>query len=128
MNLDSGFQMIAANLYPPCPQPELAMGIPPHSDHGLLNLLMQNGVSGLQLLHNGKWINVSSTSSCLLVFVSDHLEVHNNKSWLKLLGTYGYPNMIYKYELCVIHFYHLLSSNMLLRETYFLYLAYAYDI
>jgi len=84
MNLDSGLQMIAANLYPPCPQPELAIGIPPHSDHGLLNLLMQNGVSGLQVLHNGKWINVSSTSNCLLAFVSDHLEVHNNKSWLKL--------------------------------------------
>lgn len=77
MNLDSGWQMIAANMYPPCPQPELAMGIPPHSDHGLLNLLMQNGVSGLQVLHNGKWINVSSTVNCLLVFVSDHLEVHS---------------------------------------------------
>ena len=82
MNLDSGWQMIAANMYPPCPQPELAMGIPPHSDHGLLNLLLQNGVSGLQVLHNGKWINVGSTSNCQLVFVSDHLEVHNNKPWL----------------------------------------------
>ena len=70
MNLDSGWQMIAANMYPPCPQPELAMGIPPHSDHGLLNLLLQNGVSGLQVLHNGKWINVGSTSNCQLVFVS----------------------------------------------------------
>jgi isopenicillin N synthase-like dioxygenase len=77
MNLDSGLQMLAANLYPPCPQPELAMGMPPHSDHGLLNLLIQNGVSGLQVLHNCKWINVSSTSNCFLVLVSDHLEVHN---------------------------------------------------
>ncbi|PNX79974.1 flavonol synthase/flavanone 3-hydroxylase [Trifolium pratense] len=77
MNLASGLQMLAANLYPPCPQPELAMGMPPHSDHGLLNLLIQNGVSGLQVLHNGKWINVSSTSNCFLVLVSDHLEVQN---------------------------------------------------
>ena len=77
MNLESGLQLIAANLYSPCPQPELAMGMPPHSDHGLLNLLMQNGVSGLQVLHNGKWINVSSTPNCFLVLVSDHLEVHN---------------------------------------------------
>lgn len=75
MNLDSGLQMLAANFYPPCPQPELAMGMPPHSDHGLLNLLIQNGVSGLQVLHKGKWINVSSTSNCFLVLVSDHLEV-----------------------------------------------------
>lgn len=77
MNLDSGLQILAANLYPPCPQPELAMGMPPHSDHGLLNLLIQNGVSGLQVLHKGKWINVSSTSNCFLVLVSDHLEVHD---------------------------------------------------
>ncbi|AES90611.1 putative flavonol synthase [Medicago truncatula] len=78
MNLDSGLQMLAANLYPPCPQPDLAMGMPPHSDHGLLNLLIQNGVSGLQVLHNGKWINVSSTSNCFLVLVSDHLEIMSN--------------------------------------------------
>ncbi|XP_058760738.1 2-oxoglutarate-dependent dioxygenase 19-like [Vicia villosa] len=78
MNLDSGLQMLAANFYPPCPQPELAMGMPPHSDHGLLNLLIQNGVSGLQVLHKGKWINVSSTSNCFLVLVSDHLEIMSN--------------------------------------------------
>lgn len=42
MNLDSGLQVLTANLYPPCPQPELAMGMPPHSDNGLLNLLVQN--------------------------------------------------------------------------------------
>jgi len=29
MLLDSELQMIATNLYPPCPQPELAMRIPP---------------------------------------------------------------------------------------------------
>ncbi|KAK7319457.1 hypothetical protein RJT34_04178 [Clitoria ternatea] len=85
MDLESGLQMIAANLYPPCPQPELAMGIPPHSDHGLLNLLMQNGVSGLQVLHNGKWINVSSTPNCLLVLVSDHLEVMSNGKYKSVL-------------------------------------------
>ncbi|KAJ1386992.1 Oxoglutarate/iron-dependent dioxygenase [Sesbania bispinosa] len=85
MNLDSGLQMLAANLYPPCPQPELAMGMPPHSDHGLLNLLMQNGVSGLQVLHNGKWINVSSTPNCFLVLVSDHLEIMSNGKYKSVL-------------------------------------------
>ena len=43
MNLESGLQTFVANLYPPCPQPELAMGMPPHSDLGLLTTLIQNG-------------------------------------------------------------------------------------
>ncbi|OIW10449.1 hypothetical protein TanjilG_00387 [Lupinus angustifolius] len=85
MNLDSGLQILTANLYPPCPQPEFAMGMPPHSDHGLLNLLMQNGVSGLQVFHNNKWINVSSTPNCLLVLVSDHLEVLSNGKYKSVL-------------------------------------------
>ncbi|RYR18755.1 hypothetical protein Ahy_B03g063360 isoform B [Arachis hypogaea] len=78
MNLDHGLQIIAANLYSPCPQPDLAMGMPPHSDHGLLNLLIQNGVCGLQVLHNKKWINVSSAPNRFLVLVSDHLEILSN--------------------------------------------------
>ncbi|RDX77910.1 Protein DMR6-LIKE OXYGENASE 1, partial [Mucuna pruriens] len=102
MNLDSGFQMIAANFYPPCPQPELAMGIPPHSDHGLLNLLMQNGVSGLQVLHNGKWINVSSTPNCLLVFVSDHLEVVSNGKYKSVLHRAVVSNKATRMSLAVV--------------------------
>ncbi|KAG4400980.1 hypothetical protein JHK82_019092 [Glycine max] len=102
MNLDSGWQMIAANMYPPCPQPELAMGIPPHSDHGLLNLLMQNGVSGLQVLHNGKWINVSSTVNCLLVFVSDHLEVVSNGKYKSVLHRAVVSNKATRMSLAVV--------------------------
>lgn len=78
MNLDSGFQVLIANLYPPCPQPDLVMGIPPHSDHGLLTLLTQNGIGGLQLLHNGKWVNVNALSNSFLVNTGDHVEVTNS--------------------------------------------------
>lgn len=79
MNLDSGLQILVANLYPPCPQPELAMGMPPHSDHGLLTLLTQNGICGLQLLHNGKWVNVNAVPNSFLVNTGDHIEV---SSWI----------------------------------------------
>ena len=75
MNLGFGLHLSLASLYPPCPQPELALGMPPHSGHGLLNLLIQNGVSGLQVLHIGKWVNVHANPNNLLVFVADHLEV-----------------------------------------------------
>ena len=75
MNMDSGLQILTVNLYPPCPQPEEAMGMPPHSDHGLLTLFIQNGVGGLQVQHKGKWFDVNPTPNSILVNTGDHLEV-----------------------------------------------------
>lgn len=78
LDIKSGLQTFIGNLYPPCPQPELAMGMPPHSDHGLLTLLIQNGVSGLQLLHNGKWVDADALPNSFLVNTGDHLEILSN--------------------------------------------------
>ncbi|XAR53031.1 Flavanone 3-dioxygenase [Bertholletia excelsa] len=78
MEFDSGFQVFAANLYPPCPQPEQAMGIPAHTDHGLITLLIQNGVGGLQIKHDGEWFNVDPVPNSILVNTADHLEVLSN--------------------------------------------------
>ncbi|KAL7235888.1 hypothetical protein ACSBR1_019216 [Camellia fascicularis] len=47
MDLESGLQTLSENLYPPCPQSELVMELPPHSDHGLLTILIQNEFGGL---------------------------------------------------------------------------------
>ena len=77
LNVEQGLQVIAANYYPPCPQPESAMGMPPHSDHGLLTVLIHNGISGLQVQHQGKWVNVNGIPNSFLVNVGDHLEVHS---------------------------------------------------
>ena len=49
MDLEKGLQVFVGDLYPNCPQPELAMAKPPHSDHGLLSLLTQNGIGSFQL-------------------------------------------------------------------------------
>ena len=46
MDLENGLQVFVGNLYLTCPQPELAMGMPPHSDHCLLSLVTQNGIGG----------------------------------------------------------------------------------
>lgn len=77
LNLENGLQVLAANLYPPCPQPELAMGLPPHSDHGLLTLLIQNEIGGLQVHHKGKWVNVNPVPNSFLANIGDHIEVHS---------------------------------------------------
>ncbi|XP_030464946.2 2-oxoglutarate-dependent dioxygenase 19-like [Syzygium oleosum] len=85
MNMDSSLQILTANLYPPCPQPELAMGIPPHSDHGLLTILMQNGIGGLQVHHGGKWVNVDPFPNAFLVNTGDHLEIISNGKYKSVL-------------------------------------------
>ncbi|KAM7520812.1 hypothetical protein LguiB_019774 [Lonicera macranthoides] len=78
MDLDLGSQLLVVNMYPPCPQPESAMGLPPHSDHGLLTLLVQNGLDGLQVMHNGKWVPINPLPQSLIVNIGDHMEILSN--------------------------------------------------
>ncbi|KAJ0011448.1 hypothetical protein Pint_33400 [Pistacia integerrima] len=70
---------------PPCPQPDLAMGMPPHSDHGLLTLLIQNENGGLQLQHNGKWVNVNASSNSFMVNTADHIEILSNGKYKSIV-------------------------------------------
>ncbi|XP_057798921.1 2-oxoglutarate-dependent dioxygenase 19-like [Salvia miltiorrhiza] len=78
LKLDSCFQLYAANYYPPCPEPDQAIGIPAHTDHGLLTFLIHNGVAGLQIQHNGEWFDTISPQNAILVNNADHLEILSN--------------------------------------------------
>ncbi|MBA0720813.1 hypothetical protein Goshw_027129 [Gossypium schwendimanii] len=78
-------QLFVANMYPPCPQPELAMGLPPHSDHGLLTILMQNGIQGLQVMHKGKWVLINPLPNSFLVNTGDHMEILTNGKYKSVL-------------------------------------------
>lgn len=71
-------QLLVANLYPPCPQPEVSMGLAAHSDHGLLTILMQNQLTGgLQVMHNAKWVPITPLPNSFLVNTDgDHMEVY----------------------------------------------------
>lgn len=65
--------------YPPCPRPELINGIRPHTDAGGLILLFQDEeVAGLQVLHNGRWIDVQPLRHAIVVNIGDQLEVMSN--------------------------------------------------
>ncbi|KAH9610145.1 hypothetical protein KSS87_003457 [Heliosperma pusillum] len=46
--LEGGMQVIASNYYPPCPQPHLTLGLPPHSDYSCLTILLQSS-PGLEI-------------------------------------------------------------------------------
>ncbi|KAI9115114.1 hypothetical protein K1719_014127 [Acacia pycnantha] len=82
---DTGHQVFIANLYPPCPRPELALGMPPHSDHGFLALLIQNDIGGIQISHKGNWVNVEPLPNSILVNTADQLEVASNRRYRSVL-------------------------------------------
>ncbi|XP_020570869.1 protein DMR6-LIKE OXYGENASE 2-like [Phalaenopsis equestris] len=85
LSLKSCFQILVVNLYPPCPKPELAMGLPAHSDHGLLTILMQNDTDGLQVLRHGKWHCVKPLPNSFVVNLGDHMEIISNGRYRSVL-------------------------------------------
>jgi len=74
--LEDGSQMMVFNFYPPCPQPDLTLGMPPHSDYGFLTLLLQDQVEGLQVHFQDQWLTVQPINNAFVVNVGDHLEVN----------------------------------------------------
>ncbi|GMI72036.1 hypothetical protein like AT1G06620 [Hibiscus trionum] len=67
-----------SHYYPPCPQPELTLGVRKHADAGILTLLLQNHISGLQVLHEGQWFDVRPTRGGLVINIGDLLQVLSN--------------------------------------------------
>lgn len=74
--MDKGIEYLVTNIYRPCPQPELAIGIPPHTDFGLFTMLASNGVGGLQIQQEGKWFKVIAQRNHLMVNLGDQMEVN----------------------------------------------------
>jgi isopenicillin N synthase-like dioxygenase len=73
--LEAGYSQIMLNCYPACPQPDLTLGLPPHSDYCLFTLLLQDQVKGLQVLRRGHWFTVDAAPGSIIANVGDHLEV-----------------------------------------------------
>nr|AUM57436.1 flavonol synthase [Camellia fraterna] len=73
------------NMYPPCPQPQLALGVEPHTDMSALTLLVANDVPGLQVWKDGNWVAVNYLPNALFVHVGDQLEVLSNGKYKSVL-------------------------------------------
>ncbi|KAJ0966659.1 hypothetical protein J5N97_023576 [Dioscorea zingiberensis] len=82
---EEGTEMMVMNCFPACPEPELTLGMPPHSDYGFLTLLVQDDVEGLQVQCGGQWVTVDPVPDSILVNVGDHLEIFSNGRYKSVL-------------------------------------------
>lgn len=71
---------IRLNHYPPCPIPDLALGVGRHKDGGALTILAQDDVGGLQVKRktDGEWILVKPTPDAYIISVGDIIQVSSD--------------------------------------------------
>jgi len=79
-------KLMVCHYYPHCPEPERTMGIVPHTDPGVLTVLAQDGVGGLQVKHqdeDGKisWVDVKPVPGALVINVGDLLQIMSNDEY-----------------------------------------------
>nr|QEE59988.1 protein SRG1 [Betula platyphylla] len=79
---EDGLQSMRMTYYPPCPQPELVVGLSPHSDATGITILHQvNGVGGLQIKKDGVWMPVNFLPDAFVVNVGDVMEILSNGTY-----------------------------------------------
>ncbi|KAJ0088143.1 hypothetical protein Patl1_32576 [Pistacia atlantica] len=71
-------RLFVGTCYPSCPQPDLTLGLNPHTDPGALTVLLQNQVPGLQVKHGDQWVNVKPLHGALTINIGDFLQIITN--------------------------------------------------
>ncbi|KAL6861705.1 hypothetical protein ACP4OV_017405 [Aristida adscensionis] len=79
-------KVMVCHYYPVCPEPERTMGLVPHTDPGVLTVLAQDAVGGLQVKHTdeeGKsyWVDVKPVPGALVINVGDLLQIMSNDKY-----------------------------------------------
>ncbi|PON86470.1 Oxoglutarate/iron-dependent dioxygenase [Trema orientale] len=77
--------MMKINYYPPCPRPDLAFGVPPHTDLSALTILVPNEVPGLQVFQDDHWIDVQYIPNALVIHIGDQIQIATNGYYKSVL-------------------------------------------
>ncbi|XP_047322875.1 anthocyanin synthase-like [Impatiens glandulifera] len=73
------------NYYPICPQPELALGVEPHTDVSALTFILHNMVPGLQLFYEDKWVTAKCVPNSIIMHIGDTVEILSNGKYKSIL-------------------------------------------
>ncbi|CAN6877286.1 unnamed protein product [Brassica oleracea] len=76
--------LLLGHYYPPCPQPDLTLGLTKHSDNSFLTVLLQDQIGGLQVLHDQYWVDVPPVPGALVVNVGDLLQLITNGKFISV--------------------------------------------
>lgn len=80
-----GIKKVNMVYYPPCPNPELTVGIGRHSDIGIITVLLQDDIGGLYVkvesendAEKGEWLEIPPTPGALVINIGNTLEILSN--------------------------------------------------
>ncbi|XP_062074217.1 flavonol synthase/flavanone 3-hydroxylase [Humulus lupulus] len=77
--------MMKINYYPPCPRPDLALGVQAHTDLSSLTILVPNDVPGLQVFQDNHWIDVQYIPNALVIHIGDQAQIASNGFYKSVL-------------------------------------------
>ncbi|CAA0273430.1 unnamed protein product [Arabidopsis thaliana] len=78
---EDGSGIFRCNYYPPCKQPEKALGVGPHNDPTAITVLLQDDVVGLEVFAGGSWQTVRPRPGALVVNVGDTFMALSNGNY-----------------------------------------------
>ncbi|XP_024534793.1 flavonol synthase/flavanone 3-hydroxylase [Selaginella moellendorffii] len=70
--------ILRSNYYPPCPNPDLALGMNGHTDSGGLTILFEDQVGGLQARKGDLWYDLKPIKNAFIVNIADQLELEDD--------------------------------------------------
>ena len=65
---------LVCHYYPPCPQPNLAIGTSEHTDNSFITVLLQDHIGGLQIRHENNWVDIPPVAGALVVNIGDLMQ------------------------------------------------------
>ncbi|KAF9660892.1 hypothetical protein SADUNF_Sadunf19G0010900 [Salix dunnii] len=77
--------MLKINYYPPCPRPDLTLGVVAHTDLSALTILVPNEVPGLQIFKDENWIEAKYIPNALIIHIGDQIEILSNGKYKAVL-------------------------------------------
>ncbi|KAJ0937972.1 putative deacetoxyvindoline 4-hydroxylase [Helianthus annuus] len=73
---------VLGHYYPPCPQPELTIGTPGHTDNDFITILLQDHIGGLKIFYQNQWTDVPPITGALVVNAGDFLQLITNDKFV----------------------------------------------
>ncbi|CAL9171432.1 unnamed protein product [Musa hybrid cultivar] len=77
--------LLKINYYPPCPRPDLALGVVAHTDMSAITILIPNDVPGLQVFKDDHWFDAKYVPDAIIVHIGDQIEKLSNGRYKSVL-------------------------------------------